>query len=169
MVITSPLIVSCRFVYKLARKVLPCSHAASVCCPLFTLYSLVQLFSLHSPFTSLKRFSDTEHRSSSFIYYYIRWLFNIRPPCFPFVASSEHSPPPSIPRWLYSICGRKSTRCWSSTTTLWPWRCLSCGQDRWCPLPGPTPQTQRSSFSFSRHPSLTAGQPLHLFHCDVRG
>lgn len=83
------------------------------------------------------------------------------------LCSFEHAPPPSIPRWLCSICGRKSTRCLSSTTTPWPWRCPSCGQARWCPLPGPTPQTQRSWFSFSRRLSLTAGQPPHLFHCGV--
>lgn len=73
--------------------------------------------------------------------------------------------PSSIPRWLYSICGRRSTRCWSSTTTPWPWRCPSCGRARWCPLPGPTRQTQRSWSSFSKRPSPTAGSDWHSFFC----
>lgn len=68
----------------------------------------------------------------------------------------------SIPRWVCSICGRRSTRCWSSTTTPWPWRCPSCGRGRWCRLPGPTPQTQRNWSSSSRRLSLIAGQLLHL-------
>lgn len=63
----------------------------------------------------------------------------------------------SFSSWLCSICGRRSIRCLCSTTTPWLWRCPSCGQDRWCPLPGPTPPTRRSWFSSSRRLSLTAG------------
>lgn len=83
MVITSPLIVSCRFVYKLTKKSPPMFPRCLCLLSFFTLYSLVQLSSFPLLFSPLsQKVFNSEHKSSSFIYYYIRRLFNIRPLCF---------------------------------------------------------------------------------------